>query len=212
MKFWMILFGSLVAIATESRVFAQDEFETVEVLDRPRYSLTDKIVLDVDLTFLPLDGYVKPIFAEVAASYQLNDFFTIEPVRFGYAFYNHDTGLKKSVERAASASTGKSVSIEESALANMRYHLASSAYVNLLYSKSNLFNTGVVYHYWQLGGGVSYYDMDKKNQIGLDLEMRVRFFLNDRTTFNIRGGHTIGFKTDAPDNMTFLGLGVGFAF
>jgi len=63
-----------------------------------------------------------------------------------------------------------------------------------------------------VGGGVTYYDMDDKNQIGLDLAMRVRFFLNERMTFNVRGGHTIGFKTDAPDNITYLSLGVGFAF
>jgi len=213
MKIGIVVCGLfLVGSTIGNELRAQDEFEAVEVLDSPRYSLTGKFTFDLDLTFLPLDGYVKPTMAEVAVSYQLNDFLAFEPLRVGYAFYNHDTGLKKSVDRAASVVAGRNVETGESPLKDMRYHLGTAVFANLLYSKSNLFNTGIVYYYWQVGSGISYYDMDEKKQIGLDLQMRVRFFLNDRTTLNIRGGHTIGFKSDAPDNLTFLGVGVGLAF
>ena len=211
MKFIKIVI-SLWAVSFTT-INAQDQFEEVQVLDHPRYSLTDKLVLDIDLTILPLDGYVKPIMADVALSYQLNDFFVIEPVRFGYSFYNHDTGLKKSIEGAArQAANNNNLTLADSDLKDMRFKVGGAGFVNILYSKSNFFNSSVVYHYWQVGGGVTYYDMDDKNQIGLDLAMRVRFFLNERMTLNVRGGHTIGFKTDAPDNITYLSLGVGFAF
>ncbi len=202
----------LVACLTINNLWAQDQFEEVEVLDHPRFSLTDKIVLDVDLNFLPLDGYVKPIMVDVAVQYQISDFIALEPVRFGYSLYNHDTGLKKSIENVVSAETGQSVTLDEPALKDMKYHVGSAAYLNLLYSKSNFFNRSISYHYWQVGAGIDYYNMDAKDQIGLTLATRVRFFLNDSVTFNIRGGHTIGFKSDAPDNITFLGMGVGFAF
>jgi len=196
-----------------SPVFAQDEFEEIKILDNPRYSLTDKFTLDVDLTFLPLDGYYKPIIAEAALNYQLNDLLAVEIARIGYSFYNHDTGLKKSIERKIQNETGNSsYALEDQALADMRYHVGTAAYVNLLYSKSNFFNSAIVYHQWQLGSGISYYDMDKTSQMTLDLSMRVRFFLSEKVTLNIRGGHSIGFKSDAPRNLTFLGMGVGLAF
>jgi hypothetical protein len=92
----------------------------------------------------------------------------------------------------------------------------------MLYSKSNFFNMGVVYYYWQLGGGFSFYDMGNKkdaagkehyqHQQGVDLAMRIRFFINNHFTVNVRGGHTIGFSSDVPNNITFLSLGVGFAY
>lgn len=209
---WLGLLITMMVLSI-NELHAQDEFEHVEVLDHPRYSLTGKLVLDLDLQILPLDGYIKPMMVDAALSYQFNDFFVIEPVRFGYSFYNHDTGLKKSIETEVQNKTGsKNFGLADSTLKDMRYSLGGAAFVNILYSKSNLFNTGVVYHYWQVGGGVTYYDMDEKSQVGLDLAMRLRFFLNERTTFNVRGGHTIGFKTGAPDNITYLSLGVGFGF
>ncbi len=209
----MIRFALAVLIALGSflTVYAQDDFEKVQVLDHPRYTLLEKLVLDIDLNFLPLDGYVKPVFIEAAVSYQWSDFVAFEPVRIGYSLYNHDTGLRKSIE-ARLRQTAPTFSLDESPLANMRFMAGSNVYFNLLYSKSNFFNKAVAYHYWQVGGGVIYYDMDNKKQIGADLAMRVRFFVSEKMTFNIRGGHSIGFNSDAPSNITHIGLGLGYAF
>jgi len=201
----------ILALGLSTKVYAQDEFERVQVLDHPRYTLMDKIVLDLDLDFLPLDGYVKPIFVEAAVSYQWEDWFSIEPVRIGYALYNHDTGLKKSIE-ASLQQQAPGFALEESVLKKMRFMAGSNVYLNLLYSKSNFFNQAVAYHYWQVGGGIIYYDMTRKKQVGVDLSMRVRFFISEKMTFNLRGGQSIGFNSDAPSNITHIGLGLGYAF
>jgi hypothetical protein len=206
MKIFTSLMTAILFLGINFSLQAQDEFESVRVLDNPRFSLTDRLVLDTEFSFFPLDGYYKPVFLEVAASYQWNDFISIEPVRFGYAIYNHDTGLKKAIEAKTSTV------LADEPLKDMRFHVGTAGYVNLLYSKSNFFNSAVVYHYWQAGAGVSYYDLDKESQMGLDLMLRVRFFLNENLTLNVRGGHTIGFQSPAPKNMSFLGMGVGVAF
>lgn len=200
------LLGILVTLSALATVYAQDDFEKVQVLDHPRYTLLDKIVLDVDFDFLPLDGYIKPLFVEAAMSYQWADFFSVEPIRIGYALYNHDTGLKKSLERHFGQA------LEDSVLKKMRMMAGANVYLNLLYSKSNFFNKAVAYHYWQVGGGLIYYDMTRKKQVGMDLSMRVRFFISEQMTFNVRGGHSIGFNSDAPSNITHVGLGLGYAF
>jgi hypothetical protein len=208
MKYLSII---LIAQLWTTVVLAADDFEKIEVLDHPRYTLNNRFTLDVDLAFLPLDGYYKPLFLEAATSYQWDDFISWEILRAGYSLYNHDTGLKKGVQNALTAS-GSSGTIADSPLHDMRYHVSSAVFMNILYSKSNFFNDSVIYHYWQVGGGLSYYNMKKDYQVGIDLEMRVRFFLNEHTTLNIRGGHTIGTSSDVPDNITFLGVGVGLAF
>ena len=187
-----------------------DDFEKIEVLDKPRFTLKDKLTLDLDLTFLPLDAYYKPILLEVAANYQFTDFFQLEALRVGLSLLNHDTGLESGFESLIAA--GKRIDDSQLVLKDLVYKVSSSGFFNLLYSKSNFFNSAVAYHYWQVGGGFSYYGMKNASQIGLDVIMRVRFFINERTTFNIRAGHTIGVKPDAPRNISFIGLGVGYAF
>lgn len=208
MKLWILILGAELCSLP---AFATDDFEKIQVLDHPRYTLNNRFTLDVDLTFLPLDGYYKPLMIEAATSYQWDDFFSLEILRVGYSLINHDTGLKKGIENSLRAS-GNGATIADSPLHDMRYHVSSAAFMNILYSKSNFFNDSVLYHYWQVGGGVSYYNMKDKYQVAIDLEMRVRFFLNENTTLNIRGGHSIGTSSDVPDNITFLGVGVGLAF
>jgi len=192
-----------------STVYA-DDFENIEVLDKPRFTLKNKLTLDVDLTFLPLDAYYKPILLELAANYQFTDFFQLEALRVGLSLLNHDTGLESGFESLIA--TGKQIAPSQLVLKDLVYRVSSSGFFNLLYSKSNFFNSAVAYHYWQIGGGFSYYGMKDASQIGLDVIMRVRFFINERTTFNVRAGHTIGVKSDAPRNISFIGLGVGYAF
>lgn len=204
--FFFCMFGC--ALIAKS-ILAQDEFEQVKVLDHPRYSLTDRVNLDADFTFLPLDGYYKPLLLEVAVSYQPVDWFSWEVARFGYSLVNIDSGLEGGINALA---TPKRVADEDVLLKDMQMHFASTGYFNILYSKSNFFNQGVAYYYWQLGSGVSYYKMKHGKQIGTDIAMRVRFFLNDRFNLNLHGGDTIGFTSDGPKNIMFLGLGVGFAF
>jgi hypothetical protein len=202
------LFSLISTLIIQTLPVVADEFERIEVLDKPRFTLKDKLTLDVDISFLPLDAYYKPVLLEVAANYQFNDFFQLEAIRVGLSMINFDTGFETSIESIIAPGQG----IEEQALKTLRYRVSSSGFFNLLYSKSNFFNSAVAYHYWQVGGGFSYYDMKTANQIGLDLIMRVRFFLNERTTVNIRAGHTIGLNPDAPRNISFIGLGVGYAF
>jgi hypothetical protein len=203
---YLFLLISTLIIQTAS--VAADEFEKIEVLDKPRFTLKDKLTLDLDLSFLPLDAYYKPVLLEVAANYQFNDFFQLEALRFGLSLINFDTGFEKSIESIIAPGQR----IEDQALKTLRYRVSSAGFFNLLYSKSNFFNSAVAYHYWQIGGGFSYYDMKIEKQMGLDLIMRVRFFLDERTTFNIRAGHTIGLNPNAPRNISFIGLGVGYAF
>lgn len=194
-------------------VFAQDEFEDVRVIDRPRYSLTNRLDFVLDGSFLPLDGYYKPLLVEGAFNYQPTDSFSWEVARFGYSLYNHDTGLAAGINaRLKAQGINQEVDFGGQQLKDMKYHISSTAFFNLLYSKSNFFNTRIAYYYWQLGGGFSYYDMQHGNhQEAIDLVMRIRFFLSNHWSFNIRAGHSIGFKPSVPNNITFLGLGVGFA-
>jgi hypothetical protein len=189
-------------------LFAQDEFEEVRVLDHPRYSLTRRLSFDADFNFLPLDAYFKPLLAEVSASYQPADWFSWEIARFGYSLVNIDTGLEGSMNVLAAP---KQVDERDLKLKDMKYHASSTGFFNLLYSKSNFFNQGITYYYWQIGSGVSYFSMKGGSQIGMDLGIRVRFFLNDHFNLTLRGGQTVGFKSGLPKNIMFMGLGVGFA-
>ena len=191
-----------------SSAYAQSEFEEIEVLDRPRFTLTDKFTFDLDVTFLPLDAYYKPILLEGSISYQFTDWVAFEPIRFGYSVYNHDTGFTDSLKAIAPAGTR----IEDQKLKETKYKVGSSVFLNMLYSKSNWFNKLIAYHYWQIGAGFSYYELETEHQTALDLMMRVRFFLTESTTFNLRAGHSIGFSDKAPQNITFIGLGVGLAY
>lgn len=213
MKSIFLFVFSILALGFFQRAWAQDEFEKVEVLDYPRYSLTDKFTFDLDLSFLPLDAYYKPMLLEGAVSYQLNDWISFEPARLGWAFYKHDTGLNNSIDNLLQqASPGTNQRVTRGPLKDLRFKASSAVFLNLLYSKSNFFNQAISYHYWQIGSAISYYDMKNESQYGLDLIMRVRFFLNDKTTFNIKGGHTLGFSSKAPKNITFLGVGFGVSF
>ncbi len=199
----------LFALSPVFSVVAQDEFEKVEVLDHPKYSLTGRFTLDLDFQYLPLDGYYKPLMAEAAVSFQPLDWFSWEILRGGYSLHNYDAGLASGL---LAANPTIEIPPGELKLKDMRYHLGSSGFINLLYSKSNWFNQAVVYHYWQIGSGFSYYDLKNVSQQAMDLTMRVRFFIDNRWIVNIRGGHSIGFNSDAPKNITFLSVGVGFAF
>lgn len=208
----LILLSVISAFAPQE-AFAQDEFEKVEVLDFPRFSLTKRFTLDLDLTFLPLDAYYKPLLIDVAGSYQFNDWFTLEALRFGVSLLEHDTGLASAIQtETREAGAEFIVSPEDQRLREMQWRIGSAGMFNLLYSKSNWFNSSIVYHYWQAGAGMTYWGLDSKNQISLDLIVRARFFLNDTFTINIRGAHSIGFKSDAPQNITQLGVGTGIAF
>lgn len=199
---------------------AQDRFEEVEVLEHPRFSLRERFVVDAELSFLPMDAHYKPILLDIAASYQIFDWLTLEPVRLGLSLHNHDTGLTGAFETTVQnelldqgvENPDNFVLKSGQDLKNLRYRLGSAGLLNMLYSKSNLFNLSVVYHYWQTGLGFSYYNMDKADQISLDLIMRVRFFINNNWILNLRGSHSFGFSQDAPQNISSLGFGGGYAF
>lgn len=215
----MISILSLVLTTVAGSLFAQEQkpLDDVKVLEHPRYSLLDRLTLDLTFTSLPLDAFYKPFLVEVGASYQFHELFSWDVIRFGYSLGNLNTGLKKSIENEANRELeekgiSQDISLEDGALKKMRYRISSHGFVNILYSKSNLFNRAIVYHQWQLGTGLSYYDMDKKSQIAIDLEARVRFFVNDQWLVHVHGGHSIGFKSGAPKNIMTLGAGVGFAF
>ncbi len=189
-----------------------DEFEKTEVLDKPRYSLTNRFAFDLGLNFMPLDAFYKPILLEGAVSYQFSDWISWEIVRAGYSLHNVNTGLTGAVERqmTVAAGTPQTLSTNQE-LKKMRYRVGSMVYFNLLYSKSNWFNKSIVYHYWQVGGGPMFYDMKKHHQMGAELALRVRFFINNTWLLDLRGGHTIGFRK-GPKQITSLGAGAGFAF
>lgn len=194
-----------------------DELDQVKVLEHPHYSLLDRITLDLSFTALPLDAFYKPIMLELGASYQFNDLFSWDVVRFGYSLSNINTGLKSSIESQSTEKIkaqggNQKVVLEDGALKDFRFRVSSHGYLNLLYSKSNFFNKKIVYHQWQVGSGLSYYDMDSKSQIAIDLEARVRFFIDNKWLFHVQGGHSIGFKSGAPKNIMTIGLGAGFAF
>ncbi len=208
--------GFAALMLVSSAVVAQtpaDEFDRTQVLDKQRYSLTGRFVFDGGLTFLPLDAYYKPILLEGALSFQPFDWLAIELIRFGWSVHNYDTGLTNAIERKVSADTGTPYTLNsDQELNDMRYRVGSAVYFNLLYSKSNWFNQAVVYHYWQAGVGGYYYDMKTKKQVAAELALRARFFINNHILLNIYGGHSFGFKSEAPRNIMSLGAGVGFAF
>lgn len=211
-----------------SDVFGQDEFERVQVLDNPRYSLNQRVHLDFELTYLPLDAYYKPVVADLALHYQFGDFLSWEVARFGYSITNYDTGLNATIASAANtqideiyrtqandvpASQRLSVgAITNNDLKDFKFRAGSALFANLLYSKSNFFNRAVVYHYWQAGLGASYWDFDREKQYGIDFIIRARFFLTEHLMTNIRIAHFFGFNSDAPQNIMSLGLGGGYAF
>jgi len=194
-------------LCLSSALFAQDEFEEVEILDHPKYTLKNRFVIDFDLEFLPLDSYYKPILLGGAFSYQITDLFSWEIARFAYSLSNLDTGLNASI---ATQTPGFTIANRQP-LKTLRFQASSTALLNIFYSKSNFFNRGINYQYWQVGLGVSYFDMDIEKQYGLTLSLRIRFFISEHTMVNLRAGHTVGFTTDAPNQISFIGLGGGFA-
>lgn len=202
-----------------SQLQAQDEFEKVEVLDHPRFSLTKRFNIDGEFTFLPLDAYYKPVLFDLAASYQFNDFFSWEAIRGGIPIYKHNTKLNSQIENAVQNQTGNPaiVIVDDNRMKQLQYRVSSTGFLNLLYSKSNFFNKGVVYHYWQAGLGASYWDFKKgtqkaQKQYGVDFVLRARFFLSEHFMANLRLSQTVGFNSKAPKNIISLGTGVGFAF
>lgn len=229
-SFKLLTFICAAIIVTQS-LKAQDEFERVEVLDNPRYSLNHRFVVDGDLTYYPVDAFYKPITGDIAVSYQFHDFFSWEVVRFGYSLTNYDTKLNNTIAAVATNYADEQVKKVDSTkdaeplegttseeLKKFKFRVGSTAFFNLLYSKSNFFNLKTVYHYWQAGLGASYFDLGKtsqgesKNQISLDLVLRARFFLNQHFMTNIRGGYSFGLKKDVPQQMVFLTGGVGYVF
>lgn len=198
-------------------VSGQDEFEEVRVLENAKYSLTNRLVVDADFSFLPLDAYYKPLLVEGALTYQFADLFAWEIARFGYSLVNYDTKLKSSINSQLSRvvnADGSSPQVSENDLRlnDFRYRASSTLFLNMLYSKSNFFNRSIAYYYWQVGLGGSYYNMKSKYQTGLDFVVRVRFFFDEHWSMTLRGGQTIGFLSDVPKNILFLGLGAAFAF
>jgi len=215
----LILSISVMSVIALNQLQAQDEFEKVEVLDHPRYSLTQRFNVDSELTFLPLDAYYKPLLVDLAASYQFNDFFSWEVIRGGLPIYKHNTKLNSQIESAVQKQTGDTgiVIVDDDRMKKLQYRVSSTGFLNLLYSKSNFFNKGVVYHYWQAGFGASYWDFKKgskkaQKQYGVDLVLRARFFLSEQFMVNLRLAQTVGFNSKAPKNIISLGTGAGFAF
>lgn len=186
--------------------------DPVRVLENPKYSLKEKFHIDLNLMNLPLDAYYKPLTAELAGSYQFNDFLTWEALRIGINMASIGTGLKSDIESQLPQGQNK-LTIEGSEdMKNLRYYMGSTAYLNLLYSKSNFFNRKIIYHQWQVGAGPTFVDMDEEKQFGLEFSVRVRFFIDDRFNANIRLGHSIGLTNDHQRNISFIGLGGGIAF
>jgi len=213
-SFLMRMFSALtVLLLSIQDLCAQDEFEEVRVLDHPRYSLTKRIALDAELSFLPLDAYYKPLMIDVAASYQLTDWFAWEVARLSWSLTNYDTGLNSSINARIEDFTEEPVDTKiDQSFEKLKYKISSTAFFNLLYSKSNFFNQAIVYHYWQAGLGFGFYDLDFEKQQSLDVVLRARFFINRNFMLNLRGGHSFGFNSKAPKNISFLSLGGGFAF
>ncbi len=216
---------TLCLLVFSSPLIAQDRFERVEVLDHPRFSLNNRVVLDADLTFLPVDAYYKPLIADAVLSYQFSNWFSWEVVRAGFPIYNFDSGLNRSFESIVNEEVKKAYeaagqpeepvnfeNVSGQDLKNFKYRIGSMMFLNLLYSKSNWFNRKTVYHYWQAGLGGSFYDFGKKSQQSIDVAIRARFFLTEHLIFNIRIAQSIGLKSSTTRNMTQLGTGFGFAF
>ena len=214
-----VLLAFLCMNAIPFALDAQDEFEFVQVLDDPRFSLTDRFSFDFEIASLPLDAYFKPIMAEASVSYQFSDRFSWEALRLGYPLYVHDTGLNKTIanqlneeiraldpdaDLVAEGDTSKE-------LRDLRYTASSTLYLNLLYSKSNWFNQQIVYHFWQVGAGPFFADMKHEKQYGVNLSARVRFFITQHWMLNLRGGMGFGLNSKAPNQILFFSVGGGFA-
>lgn len=211
--YYFYLFALLVVFFQAPEVSAQDEFESVEVLDHPRFTLNRRFVLDAEFTYLPLDAYYKPVLIEAAASYQFFDFFSAE-LRGGLPIYTHDTGLNGQIAEVIRFETGDNTFDANTSedLKEMKYKVGAAGIFNLLYSKANFFNRAVVYHYWQAGVGFSYWDLDTQKQQSVDFILRARFFINEHFMINLRAAHSIGFNSKAPTNIIQLGGGGGFVF
>src|SRR5437868_4944948 len=106
-----LIVGGAFAVGLLSTARAQDEFEKVEVLDHPHYSLTKRISLGAEFTYLPLDAYYKPMLIEGTLSYQFTDFLSWEVGRFGYSLANYNTGLSANINQQL-VSTGKRVAFD----------------------------------------------------------------------------------------------------
>lgn len=216
-----VLLALLCMTAFPYQLSAQDEFEFVQVLDDPRYSLTNRFSFDFEIASLPLDAYFKPLMAEASVSYQFSDRFSWEALRLGYPLYVHDTGLNKTFDNQVQQAVREILDDPDLALdaegdtskelRDLRYTASSTLYLNLLYSKSNWFNQKVVYHFWQVGAGPFFADMKHEKQYGVNLSARVRFFLTQHWMLNLRGGMGFGLNSKAPDQILFFSLGGGFA-
>jgi len=159
-----------------------------------------------------LDAFYKPLLLDVGLQYQLSDLISFDILRFGYSAINLNTGLQTSIENEVTKDIGRNVDLENRVFKDFRFRVSSDVYLNLLYSKSNFFNRKIVYHQWQVGGGLSYFDFKSKKQVAVDLAARVRFFIDNNWLFNINLGHSIGFNSGAPQQIMSIGIGGGFAF
>ena len=180
--------------------------DAVKVVESYRYSLKDRVTIDFGVSSLPLDAFKKPLQVDLGVSYQFSDFFTWDVVNAGYTFLNFDTGLKNDIEDQTE------VEVDEGSVKDLSFRVSSRGYLNLLYSKSNWFNRGIVYHLWQIGTGATYFHMGKNKQIAGDVVVRGRFFLNDHVTFNVAAGHSIGIRSSGPRGIMNVGLGFSYAF
>lgn len=202
-----------VCLISVNGLQAQDEFERVEVLDNPRFSLTNRFNVDAEFNYYPLNAFYKPLMLSLAGSYQFNDFWSWEVVRGELSIHNYDTGLNDTITADLRSRTGDNTLVSNSGgeFRDTKYKVSSSVFFNLLYSKSNFFNQAIVYHYWQIGSGIGFYDLGPEDQYSLDLTLRARFFINEHWLLNLRGGHSIGFNSDAPQSIVYLTVGGGFA-
>jgi hypothetical protein len=197
-----------ILIGGMSGASAQDK---VKVVESYRYSFQDRIALDVGFSSLPLDAFRKPLQFDLGISTQLSELFTWDLLNVGVTVFNFDTGLKSKIEDDASNSSSM-VSVDEGSIRDLSLRFSTRGYLNLLYSKSNWFNRGIVYHLWQVGSGVSYFHMGDSKQVAIDLNIRGRFFLNDDVTFNVTAGHSLGVLNGASRGIMNVGMGFSYAF
>lgn len=195
--------------------------ESARVVESYRYSFENRFVMDIGLSALPLDAFRKPVQVDLGLSYQFTEFFTWDILNAGYTFFNADTGLKGKIEREASNNASQ-VTVNEGSLKDLSLRLSSRGYLNLLYSKSNWFNRGIVYHLWQVGAGISHFSIEdgklisfKERIITADLNLRGRFFINDQMTFNVTAGYSARLpklSTGGPMGIMNVGLGLSYGF
>jgi hypothetical protein len=202
----MRYFYFILLIFNIGTVYA-DEFDKVKVLEDRAYSRNKRFSLDVGVNNLPLDAYYKPVIVEAAGSYQFNDQLIWEFARAGYSIVNFNTGLEKDIRDRTSYLYDPPPVMKKARLV-----AGSTMYWNFLYGKSNFFNHRILYHQWQVGGGISYYDLTRKSQIAASLALKVNFFINNRYSIYLKGGHDIGLLSGAPRNISHLGIGSGYAF